>query len=38
MTEDEIATLVQAAGNVLDVLRQAGGRDKAAFYRQLKLY
>jgi site-specific DNA recombinase len=37
MTEDEIATLVTAAGAILDVLRRADGRDKAAVYRQLGL-
>jgi hypothetical protein len=37
MTVDEIATLVRAAGSILDVLRHADGRDKAAVYRQLGL-
>ena len=37
MTEDEIATLVAAAGSILDVLRQADGRDKAEIYRRLGL-
>ncbi len=35
MTEEEIATLVRAVGSILDVLRHADGRDKAAVYRQL---
>jgi len=37
MTADEIATLVTAAGSILDVLGHADGRDKAAVYRQLGL-
>ena len=37
MTEDEIATLVTAAGSILDVLRHADGRDKAEVYRRLGL-
>lgn len=37
MTEDEVTALVVAAGDVLDVLRHADGRDKAEVYRQLGL-
>jgi len=37
MTEDEIATLVAAAGSILDVLRHADGRDKGEVYRRLGL-
>ena len=37
MTEDDIATIVVAAGSILDVLRWADGRDKAAVYHQLGL-
>ena len=37
MTEDEIATIVAAAGNVLAVLRNADPEDKTAIYRQLGL-
>jgi hypothetical protein len=36
-TEDEIAAIVAAAGNVLAVLRDADPDDKAAIYRQLGL-
>jgi site-specific DNA recombinase len=38
MTKDEIATIVTAAGNILDVLKRADGQDKAAVYRQLGLH
>jgi hypothetical protein len=37
MTEDEIAAIVAAAGNILEVFRCADGLDKAAIYRQLGL-
>jgi site-specific DNA recombinase len=37
MTQDEIAAIVTAAGNVLAVLRDADPDDKAAIYRQLGL-
>jgi hypothetical protein len=35
MTQHEITTTVTAAGNILDVLRHADGRDKADIYGQL---